>query len=293
MAVVAEQLELAMEAPALAAVSEADVVKEGLPARPLRRQYSEEVATILSEGLDLNNTTLGQVRAALEVKLGLESGALDERKDDIRNLLQEKIQQMNDEDLADEAVPQSPEAEADAQTPPPKNKDRVQKRKRRLMEAAVRLMKKCRHAEPSRTVVAEAEQPKLDGVGPLKVQIGGVEVEVPLKTLYSGRQGFHACQPITVQMGGRQMQMTCLVSCAITEFKELGSEEPSGPQTEKKPEDDEAQKEDEDIMKSLGLLSDEEEVAPEPEQVLLEEGATQPEEVPPPEEIMKPAELGA
>merc|ERR1719359_92474 len=55
----------------------------------------EEVGRVL-QGIDLANTTLGKVRKTIEANLELESGALDEHKEYVVSLLQEKIQQMQE-----------------------------------------------------------------------------------------------------------------------------------------------------------------------------------------------------
>jgi len=183
----------------------------------LANQLPEEIAKVL-EGLDLQTTTLGQVRAALESNLGLQSGSLDEHREAIRDILQERIQEMQNTDNHGEA---SPMDGATDETPPPKSKDREKKR-RRLMEAAIRLAKKCRRGDGAGAGAVVVEQPELDGVeGPLEVHIGGVPVNVPLKTLYSGRRGFHVYQPVTVTLGGRQVELNCLVTCAVNDCKDL------------------------------------------------------------------------
>lgn len=189
----------------------------GLAKDSLANQLPEEIAKVL-EGLDLQMTTLGQVRAALESNLGLQSGALDEHREAIRDILQERIQEMQNTDNHDEA---SPVDGATDETPPPKSKDREKKR-RRLMEAAIRLAKKCRRGDGAGSGAVVVEQPELEGVeGPLEVHIGGVPVNVPLKTLYSGRRGFHVYQPVTVTLGGRQVELNCLVTCAVNDCKDL------------------------------------------------------------------------
>lgn len=187
----------------------------------LESRLREGVTEVL-QGLDLQSTTLGQVRSALEEKLGMNAGSLDEHKLIIRSLLEEKIQQL---DVADATQDENPEEdEEEAQTPEPKKrKDKAMKRKRRLIQAAAHLMRKCRRTEASKEVAAAAAEPDIDltGVeGPLKVQIGEVQVDVPLKTLYGGRRGFHATRPLTLLMGGRQVELTCMISCAITGVKE-------------------------------------------------------------------------
>merc|ERR1719162_353404 len=92
---------------------ELEASKEG----SLAARLPQEVAKVL-EGLDLQSTTLGQVRIALEGNLGLELGSLDEHKDAIKELLQEKIQQMqaqeqDKENIGEEAVTDSQEAQAE------------------------------------------------------------------------------------------------------------------------------------------------------------------------------------
>jgi len=192
--------------------SECVLAKDGLA-----DQLPEEIAKVL-EGLDLQTTTLGQVRAALESNLGLQAGALDEHKEAIRDILQERIQDMQSTGDHEEASPM--EGAAD-ETPPPKSKDREKKR-RRLMEAAIRLAKKCRRGDGAGAGGVVEEQAELEGVeGPLEVHIGGVPVNVPLKTLYSGRRGFHLYQPVTVTLGGRQIELNCLVTCAVKDCKDL------------------------------------------------------------------------
>lgn len=197
---------------------------EASPAKDdtLAARLPEEVAKVL-QGLDLESTTLGKVRVALEVNLGLQYGALDEHKDAIKQLLQDKIQEMqaqeqDKENIGEEAVADSQEAQAE--TPPPKqNKD---KKRRRLMEAAIRLAKKCRRGDTAGGDEAVVKQPELEGIDePLEVEIGGVKVKVPLKTLYSGRKGFHAYQPVTVMMNGRQVELNCMVTCAVSDVKDL------------------------------------------------------------------------
>merc|ERR1719409_1857859 len=112
----AQSMPMAVEVQAEASVEAAtdrkadDSLMERLPG---------EVARVL-DGLDLQNTTLGQVRAALETNLGLQSGALAEHKEYIGGILQEKIQQMQEENADDK--------ETEATTPPPKEKDKRKKR---------------------------------------------------------------------------------------------------------------------------------------------------------------------
>jgi len=175
----------------------------------------EEVGCLL-KGLDLQSTTLGQVRSKLEVNLGVEAGYLDEYKATIGELLQEQIQQMQEGQEEAEAGPE------EAQTPEPKKKQL--KRKRQAMKAALHLMRKCRRAEAAK-VDAPPEADSTTVAGPLKVQIGGVEVEVPLKKLFSGRSGFHTFLPVTVEMEGKEVELSCMISCAINEPKEQAATE--------------------------------------------------------------------
>jgi hypothetical protein len=192
----------------------------------LGQRLRDEVSKVL-EGLDLQSTTLGQVRAAIATNLGLQACDLEEHKAEIRSLLEEKIQAMQGDALEATAA-EAEEQEGEAQTPQPKSKDKKLKRKRRMMQAAVHLMKKCRKAEPSAELKEEVTHPELqlEGVeGPLRATIAGVEVDVPLKTLYSGRPGFHTYRPLTIEVGGKRLEMTCMISCAIAECKDQSAEE--------------------------------------------------------------------
>jgi len=222
-AVITPEAELCAAAP-MAVEVEAKTSEEA-PGDSLASRLREEVGKVL-QGLDLQSTTLGQMRSALETNLSLQAGALDEHKDSIRNLLQERIQQMQDKnaadeaDAADEAASKDCQPEVEAETPPRKYK--MDKKRRRLMEAAIRLARKCRRGDATGAGAPVVQQPELDGIeGPLAVQIGGMEVTVPLKTLYSGRRGFHTYQPVTVTMGGRKVELNCLITCAVAECKDL------------------------------------------------------------------------
>jgi len=78
------------------------------------KQLREEVAKVLRSGLDLQTTTLGQVRASIEKSLNLESGELDEHKELIGNLFQEKIQEMED---SKEKIQEMEDSKDSAKTP--------------------------------------------------------------------------------------------------------------------------------------------------------------------------------
>jgi len=73
---------------------------------------------VFEGGLDLASTTLGQVRALLETNLGLEAGALEELRDVVKNLLSEKINEMqgveddgSDEESQDEEMDMQEDAD--------------------------------------------------------------------------------------------------------------------------------------------------------------------------------------
>merc|ERR1712232_518822 len=95
-----------------------------------------------------------------------------------------------------------------------KEKNKNRKRRRRIMEGTVHLAKKYRHAE--RLIATSAPiPPSADDLEALPVKIGDVEVVVPFKRFNDERRGFHSVQPVVVQIGGRKMEMQCLISCAV------------------------------------------------------------------------------
>jgi len=179
----------------------------------LKGRLRTEVACVL-EGADLSSTTLGQVRATLENKMGLEIGTLMGHREYIRELLQEKIQEMQ-EHAADEV-----QDETELQTSPKKDKNKDKKRRRRIMEATVHLAKKYRRVE---RLIANGDVviSSADDMQPLEMKIGDATVIVPFKKFNDGRQGFHCVQPVVVQREGRKMQMQCLISCAVLDSEEF------------------------------------------------------------------------
>jgi len=73
--------------------------KAPTPPSALVMQLRDEVGRVL-EGLDLASTSLKQVRSQMEANLSMDPGSLDEHKDYIDGLLQEKIQHMQSPDKA-------------------------------------------------------------------------------------------------------------------------------------------------------------------------------------------------
>ena len=84
------------------------------------KQLQDEVEKLFEGGLDIETATLRQVRASIEQTLSLDSGALDEHKDFIGKLFQEKIQKVdNPTDFAKpsrEATEPAPPAKQESET---------------------------------------------------------------------------------------------------------------------------------------------------------------------------------
>jgi|EP00427_Karlodinium_veneficum_P024405 hypothetical protein len=190
----------------------------------LKGRLRDEVACVL-EGADLSSTTLGQVRAKLEHKMGLESGGLNPHREYLRELLQEKIQEMQEN--ADEEV----QDENGIQTPPRKEENKEKKRRRRIMEATIHLAKKYRRVERLGTNGGAAQSPA-EEIQPIEVKIGDATVNVPFKKFNDGRQGFHCMQQVVVERGGRKMQMQCMISCAVMENEDFAETLAEVPETE-------------------------------------------------------------
>lgn len=222
----------------------------------LKGRLRDEVACVL-EGADLSSTTLGQVRAKLEHKMGLESGGLNPHREYLRELLQEKIQEMQEN--ADEEVQDG----NGIQTPPRKEENKEKKRRRRIMEATVHLAKKYRRVERLGTNGGAAQSPA-EEIQPIEVKIGDATVNVPFKKFNDGRQGFHCMQQVVVERGGRKMQMQCMISCAVMENEDFAETLAEVPETEAH----------EVLENSTEALQTKESEVPE----IVEENAPQPEE---------------
>eukprot|EP00450_Noctiluca_scintillans_P000689 CAMPEP_0194484010 /NCGR_PEP_ID=MMETSP0253-20130528/5473_1 /TAXON_ID=2966 /ORGANISM="Noctiluca scintillans" /LENGTH=173 /DNA_ID=CAMNT_0039323753 /DNA_START=51 /DNA_END=572 /DNA_ORIENTATION=- len=164
-------------------------------AAPSDAVMQEQIAKIL-ESRDLTQTSLKEVRTALEQQLGLAPGALDEHKAKVKELATAEISRIQ-ATAEGSASSDKPEAEADRQ-----------KKGKRPREEGKNTM-----ARQSQCGLTRAEfKDKASG---FTVEIGGRTVSVNPKLFSTGSCGFYGAQKVDIKVGGSTLSMQCQVNCAV------------------------------------------------------------------------------
>eukprot|EP00931_Biecheleriopsis_adriatica_P076045 TRINITY_DN497_c0_g1_i2.p1 TRINITY_DN497_c0_g1~~TRINITY_DN497_c0_g1_i2.p1 ORF type:complete len:419 (+),score=118.28 TRINITY_DN497_c0_g1_i2:68-1258(+) len=186
----------------------------------------------LLEGKDLTTISMKEMRASMEKQLGLEEGGLDDRREEVLELVRAEVQRISS-------------GEPVAAQKPSSNRTNAGKRKRtastntkdwrrllqRYEDRAVKVedpqsevqqeqdasatgpldespTEKATSSTPSRT---EFLQKSL----PLSVQVAGQTLELPSKCFSSGSLGYYTCTKLQVTLDGVPREIQCQVSCSL------------------------------------------------------------------------------
>jgi hypothetical protein len=214
---------------------------------PSDEELSQQISVSL-QGRDLATITIRGIRAELVQHFGLQTDALEEKREEIGALVKAELVKISaaqsaneaeaDEgngDGADEA--RSADGSANDKTP-----ERPSKRRRIMKGAGSKISKtdrlkflrrKIEKLEDAKALEADAQKgpvmtreqflaamvaEKTDG---LVVKIGDSELKLPVKLFASGSIGFYANAPIKLQFGDAPaVEVRCQLNCAVIGSKD-------------------------------------------------------------------------
>ncbi|CAE8625353.1 unnamed protein product [Polarella glacialis] len=200
-------------------------------ASPTGARLLAEVSSML-EGRDLNDLRLGKARAELEERLGLCAGGLEDRKDEVNELIKAEVQRLSEEaadDCDDDTMldgPETPKKQRHALRLGGKRRKHDSKPgwTRRLRQRPSDSQEEIQEEEKSQKQPEEAQGSRAEflkgsGSSTLTMQVGGQTLEIPAKSFASGTCGYYTCARIQVTIDGVPRELQCQLNCAV-----LGSE---------------------------------------------------------------------
>jgi len=181
--------------------------------RPSRAEISETIAALLVDK-DLQTVSMNQLKAEIEQELGLDNGALDDRRQELRDLVTAELQRIND--------PETPQKEKTKKGKKRKHRaaglsellSLAQEKARRIVEKRASTTEQGESESSEKTSKAEF----LKG-SPLSLELGGETLQLNAKSFASGTCGYSTCAKVKVSIDGVERELQCQVNCAV-----LGSE---------------------------------------------------------------------
>jgi len=162
------------------------------------------VAAIL-EGQDLTQMSMKEVRGLLETRCGLESGALNEHKAKVKDIVTARIAELQEANDQDEAAAQA----APAAQPAAGSKQKRSDRKPGEPGAAKK-----------RQAALFTRQGFMKKAKTFPVKLGDASFNVPPKEFSTGSCGFFLSAKVPFEMDGQRVMMQCSLNCAVIGSKQ-------------------------------------------------------------------------
>lgn len=177
-----------------------------------RERLTAAIAEIIPESStmnDLNSLSMKKVYLELEGRSLLDLSTLDQdSKTELQLMVKNRIDELTSTPTDDEGVADDDEDRKK------RKKEKKEKKRRRRREQGEHddAETPAKQARRSRRAASNAREALAE---PLFVDVAGTQFQAMPRATASGKPGYMATQKIIAQVGGRTLQLQCLIQCAV------------------------------------------------------------------------------